>query len=621
MKPRRLLSVDQKKASIGSHRSPAAAKPGTAVGLVDLALVTVLALATLGVYYPVGGHPFIEYDDHLYVTNNAHIKEGLSWATFTWAWTSTEASNWHPITWLSHAADYELYGLNASGHHWTSLLIHIVNVVLLFLLLRRITGARWRSLFVAALFALHPLNVESVAWVAERKNVLSTTFFLLAIGAYGWYSRKPGVRRYVLLVILFALGLAAKPMVISLPFVLLLLDFWPLRRIEGWTKPGGAFPVVQASIARLVLEKLPLGALSIGSAIITIVAQQSSIVPAELLPLDVRLRTSLYAYSVYVWKMLWPMHLALIYPHPGRTLGIGRLLLGALLIIAASAIAWIQRCDRPYLAFGWLWYLGTAVPIIGIMQVGVQVIADRYAYVPLLGLFVIVSWTLLPADEDLAPPRTARFALAALVLIGLAFLTWRQVATWQSTIDVWTHALQVTENNSMAENFLANALISSGRYPEGMGHLRKYAQLEPLDPRAHARVGADFQDHGELPEAIREYEAAIHASAVMNQFGSPGLAPPDLAVTYINLGLAYAELGNEANAHQNIKMAFDTDAKVMEQMITGLTQNLAMHPVAQGYIRLGLLLAYAGQPSQAQQALARARQLDPSVAIPPVFAK
>ena len=453
----------------------------------------------------------------------------------------------------------------------------------------------------------------------ERKNVLSTLFFLLALGAYGWYARKPDVRRYLLLTLLFALGLAAKPMVITLPFVLLLLDFWPLGRIENWTQPAQAFPVRQLPFSRLVLEKLPLLILSAGSAIITVVAQQPSEVSAHTLPLAVRFETTFYAYGTYIWKAIWPLHLALIYPHPGRTLADWKPLLGALLIIVVSSIAWVQRTRRPFIATGWLWYLGTAVPIIGIVQVGVQVVADRYAYVPLIGIFVIASWLLLPDVSTFDKSIATRGAVALVILGALSFLTWQQVGYWQSTIDLWTHALDVTEDNTLAENFLANAQFAAGDYRDGMLHLRNYARLEPLDPGAHARVAADDQDRGQFSDAALEYEKAIRANDVLIQHGTSGLDPGIIAITYANLGMTYAQLGDMAKAQRSAAMALDTDANAISQMEAGLAQNLNARPVAQGYVRLGMLLALSGKNADARQAFARAQQLDPSIALPAGF--
>jgi hypothetical protein len=583
-----------------------------------LILCFLLAVAAMVLYSPVGKHPFIQYDDQSYVFENAHVIAGLTWDTLTWAVTATEQSNWHPLTWLSHALDCQLFGLNPSGHHWMNAAIHALNVVLLFLLLWRATGSAWKSFLVAALFGVHPLNVESVAWVAERKNVLSTLFLLLALGSYGWYVRKPEVRRYLVLVLLFVLGLASKPMVITLPFVLLLLDYWPLQRIENWSEASAVFPVAQARLSRVVLEKLPLLALSAGSAIITVAAQSESVVPTQVLPIGVRLETSLYAYGMYFWKAIWPAHLALIYPHPGRTLPAWQPLLSGTLIVLVLIVAWKQRFSRPYLAVGWLWYLGTAVPVIGIVQVGVQVIADRYAYLPLIGVFVAAVWEGAAVADQFRFGLAPRAVTAALILAALGFTTWRQIGYWRSTVDLWTHALQVTTDNTMAENFLANNLFQLGRYEEGMAHLRNYARLEPLDPIAHARVAADFQDHGQLPEAIKEYDAAIRAEAVLDSYGLPGMRRDTLAVTYANLGLVYFLLGNEAQARDNSRKALDIDQAAVVQLVNELGQYLNGHPAAQGYLRLGLLLEQIDHRPEAQQAFAQARRLDPRLVLPPM---
>jgi protein O-mannosyl-transferase len=330
-----------------------------------------LVIGTAALYSPVVRHPFVDFDDQYYVTNNAVIHAGLSWKVFLWSFNAGYAQNWHPLTWLSHALDCQLYGLKPAGHHVTNLLLHVLDVAILFLVLLYATGAMGRSLFVAALFALHPLNVESVAWVAERKNVLSTLFFLLALGAYGWYARNPNVKRYLALAVLFVLGLAAKPMVITLPFVLLLLDFWPLRRIHRWdptsppSRPGRKkneklrfkssvsepeFTFTQVSFSRLVLEKLPLLAFCAGSAVLTIMAQRTvAIQTLERFPLDVRVENAVYAYAMYLWKAFWPTGLAVYYPHPGNALASWQVAMAALVLAGVSILAWTQRSIRPYL--------------------------------------------------------------------------------------------------------------------------------------------------------------------------------------------------------------------------------------------------------------------------------
>ena len=350
-----------------------------------------LAVVTLALYNPVNRHPFVNYDDDRYVTENAHVRQGLTAETFTWALTSTEQANWHPLTWMSHALDVSLFRLNPAGHHFTSILLHVVNVMLLFLLLMWGTERLAPSLFVAALFAMHPINVESVAWVAERKNVLCTTFFFLALWAYGWYARKPDWKRYLVVAALFAAGLASKPMVITLPFVLLLLDYWPLRRVRSESAETNQVPAFQWS--RLALEKLPLLALSAASAVITMHAQQSggAVRTTAEVSFGVRIANAIYAYAMYLWKMVWPARLAPLYPHPGDSLSAWQVLVAGVVLIAITAIAWRLRARR-YLLVGWLWFLGTLVPVIGLVQVGEAAMADRYAYIPLIGIFVMIAF-------------------------------------------------------------------------------------------------------------------------------------------------------------------------------------------------------------------------------------
>lgn len=584
-----------------------------------LILCALLAAAALALYSPVGKHPFIEYDDPDYVVGNKQIHDGVTWTEIVWSLTSVDASNWHPVTWLSHAIDCQLFGLDASGHHWTSAVIHAINAVLLFLLLVSVTKATWRSLLVAALFALHPLNVESVAWIAERKNVLSTLFFLLALGAYGWYARRPGVRRYLTLLALFVLGLASKPMVITLPFVLLLLDVWPLQRIKDWTQPSANFPVRQETFGRLLWEKLPLLACSAGSAVITIIAQKSAAIPSAVLPLSVRIEDAIYAYGMYLWKAIWPAHLALIYPHPGRTLAAWQPLLAAAVLVALSVIAWRQRSRRPYLLIGWLWFLGTAVPIIGILQVGVQVIADRYAYLTLIGILVMLVWAAGSLADDRKLPVWPRAAVSAVILAALSVATWRQVGYWRSTFDVWTHALAVTKDNSIAENNLSGELFRQGRYQEGIVHLRIYGRLEPLDPSAHARLGADAQDHGRFDEAAREYETALRAVEVLRRAGATqGISVPMTAMTYANLAIVYMHVGDNTRARESMRKGMQIDPQAIDEMLGHLFEAVGARPSAQGYVQLGLLLGLIDHPAEARQAFAQALRFDPKLVLPPL---
>jgi tetratricopeptide (TPR) repeat protein len=580
-----------------------------------------LVIGTFAIYSSTLRHPFVSYDDRDYVTQNTHVQKGLTARTVAWAFTTTEADNWHPLTWLSHALDCQVYGLNPFGHHLTNVLLHLFNVILLFLILARVTGSTGRSLLVAALFALHPLNVESVAWVAERKNVLSTLFFLLTLGAYGWYAMKPNLKRYLSVCALFALGLAAKPMVITLPFVLLLVDFWPLQRIQ-WpgeilspmirsrknrkrqaedSVPGMTLRVRQATFSQLIIEKLPLLAFCAASAAITIVAQRNSgIRSLQRFSFGVRLENAIYAYASYLWKAFWPTQLAAFYPHPGNTLEAWRIGLGALFLFAVSCLVWNQRRIRPYLLAGWLWYLGTLVPVIGIIQVGDQAMADRYTYVPLIGIFVMLIFGLADWADSEGISFRVRAATGLAVLAVLSFLTWRQVGYWQSDYDLWSHALQVTKKNNVAEEGISKALLMEGRAEEAVPGLQKASRLNPGDPIKHVNLGAALAQSGRMEEAIGEYQAAI-----------PLTSDPRLQVRfYESLATLYDILGDYSNVRASYRQALQIAPQQTSEMIQQLSQDVANEPAGARYLQLGLLLQEAGKPSEAHTAFQQGLDLD-----------
>ncbi len=593
--------------------------------LIILACLS-LAIVTAAVYSRVSSAEFVNYDDLAYVTQNVHVLQGLTRQTLIWALGSTEHANWHPLTWLSHALDCQLYGLSPAGHHITNVLLHGINVLLLFLLLTRATGATGRSFLVAALFALHPLNVESVAWVAERKNVLSTLFFLLAIVAYGWYAMKPNLRRYLLVVAMFALGLAAKPMVITLPFVFLLLDYWPLRRIEKWGQPippnpkgrrktsaQPAVPGVSRVLAispvsgsRLVLEKIPLLGLVGGSAVITVVAQRSggAVRSLQVFSLSVRLQNALYAYAMYVWKTFWPARLAVLYPHPGPTLSVPQLGLAAVFLIAVSFVVWKQRLARPFLVTGWLWYLGTLVPVIGLIQVGQQAMADRYAYLPLIGIFLMVVWGLSDWADGKRVPGLARAAAAGVLLAALSILSWRQIGYWQNSDTLWFHAAAVTENNLFAEDDMGGSLLKQGRPEEALLHLQNAARLDPRNPTRHLNFASGLAQSGRSPDAIREYDAAIQLTS-----------DPEVQVRcYESVAILYGMLGDYPKARETYRQALKTDPGQGPQMVERLSQYAAAQDSGQYYLQLGLLLEETGKFSDARSAFVHALKLEPTLA-------
>jgi hypothetical protein len=431
----------------------------------NIILCLLLVVVTLALYNPVNRHVFVNYDDDRYVTENPHVRDGLSTSTISWALTSTEQANWHPLTWLSHALDYQLFHLNPTGHHFTSVLIHAANAVLLFLLLVYVTGRAGPSLFVALLFALHPINVESIAWIAERKNVLSTFFFLATISTYFWYAQKVSWQRYLAVIVLFAFGLMSKPMVVTLPFVLFLLDCWPLGRIQG--SPVAALQVGPRPLSGLIAEKLPLLALSAGSAVITMEAQQAggAMRSTVQFSLGVRLENAVVAYAMYLWKTIWPSRLAPLYPHPGDSLAAWQVAASMLVLAVITGTVLRFRAKR-YLVTGWLWFLGTLVPVIGLIQVGDQAMADRYAYIPVIGIFVMIAWSAADLADAHHVGLVPRLVPAACILLALSVATYRQLSYWSNSYDLWTHALAVTDRNFIAQDNLGGALLLLGKAEE-----------------------------------------------------------------------------------------------------------------------------------------------------------
>ena len=524
-----------------------------------LILCLLLVLATLALYNPVTRAPFLNYDDAAYFTNNPHVRAGVSWKTVVWAFTTTELSDWKPITWLSHALDGQLFGFKPEAPHTINVLLHAANVAILFLILLSATGFVWRSFGVAALFALHPINVESVAWIAERKNVLSMLFFLLALAAYGWYARRPGVGRYLAVTLAYALALMTKAQVITFPFALLLLDYWPLNRLrlgEGTERielggkhrdyfgfmggragtPGAPFR--SSSFLRLVWEKLPWFVLSAASAIITMRAEADA---TQLkLPLWAHLGNAALSYAKYLGKAFWPFNLAAIYPHPELTISIPAAVLSGFVLIAISIFAIVFRERRPFFV-GWFWFLGTLVPMIGLVQIGVHGMADRYAYIPLLGIFVIVCWGAAALIEKWQVPNAAWATAAAVILLTLGFALHRQVGYWGDNVSLWSHTLEITEGNYTAEDNLATALIAQGKIEEAVPHLRRAEFMRPDDPLSTLNLATYEQMRG-------HYRAAIDGYAKMPQCTKD---PSLLAMARVNSGYAYYSLKQYEKAKQD----------------------------------------------------------------------
>ena len=505
---------------------------------VSLALIVV----TMVVYAPVWDHNFVSMDDPLMVSDNPHVSGGLKWTAVRWALTAAYFGDWHPVTWLSHMLDVQLYGMNAGGHHLTNLLLHVANTLLLFGLLRRMTGALGRSAFVAGLFAVHPLHVESVAWVAARTDVLSTLFWMLTLWGYVGYVRQPRRGRYLVVILLFASGLMAKPMLVTLPFVLLLLDFWPLGRVQlGVGHPSSFWEWASArhrwsAVLGLVREKLPLLGLSATASVATFVVRQQGegITGLDALPPDLRLANALLSYVTYIGKMLWPTGLTAFYPYP-RAIPTAWVLGSVLFLMGVSgAVIWVAR-RHPYLLVGWFWYLGTLVPVIGLVQVGGQASADRYTYVPLIGVFLMLAWG-IPDLLARWPDRSIALPVTAGVLLLACAITARgQVQYWRDDAALWGHALEVTTENYFAHTGLGDALASQGRVAEAIAHYSEAVRIRPDYTNAHNKLGVALADQGRIGEAIIHYTEALRIE-------------PDFPAAHVNLGNALATQGKASEA-------------------------------------------------------------------------
>ena len=503
-------------------------------------LSLVLVIATVALYAPVSHHPFINYDDNDYVYLNPHVQAGMSWATVKWAFTTSTASNWHPLTWLTHATVYQLFGSGAPPQHDANLLFHTLNAVVLFWVLTAATGFAGRSFMVAALFALHPVNVESVAWVAEQKTLLSTLFFLLALGAYGWYARTPRRARMALVAALFACGLMAKPQIITFPFVLLLWDYWPLRRLS---LPGdtGTYPQ-ENTLRALVLEKIPLFVLVVLSAVITIHVQHGA---RNWFPRTARVGNAILSYGQYVRMASWPSKLVLLYPHPGVSIQWWKVIASGLFLIGMTLFVIVQRRHR-YLPVGWFWFVGTLVPMLGIVQVGVQGMANRYAYVSFIGLFMMVCWGLTEFAQQKHITAVALTAASVVVLACLAVVARRQIDLWQVEEDLWEYAIANTTHNWVAESELGAALAMHGNIPEAVRHFNMALAIHPDDGNANLGIAMYELQQGNFPEAIKHYRVVVTQE---------GMKPGARESSYIGMAKAYRALGDREKSAECLAKA------------------------------------------------------------------
>jgi tetratricopeptide (TPR) repeat protein len=518
-------------------------------------------------------HDFVNFDDHVYVYENPLVVRGLSTEGIIGAFTQTHALNWHPLTTLSHMLDCQLYGLKAGGHHLTNVILHTISVLLLFLVLKQLTGALWQSAVVAALFAIHPLHVESVAWVAERKDVLSAVFFVLTLAAYARYARAPSIPRYLLVALLFACGLMSKPILVTLPFVLLLLDYWPLSRLEAQKSEAGS------RLRRLIAEKLPLFALSTCSCLVTLFTQRQGPNPIDQLPFLWRLNNTFVSYVTYIGQMLWPVRLAVFYPHPNDRLPLLEVTMAIAFLVGVSLLVIYLRRTKPYLITGWFWYLGMLVPVIGLVQVGEQAHADRYTYLPQIGLYILIAWSV--GDLLLESTSRARRALvgiaAAIIIVSLSARARGQTSYWKNSETLWNHTLAVTSDNDVAHNNLGFVFLRRGELDKAILEFQAALDIRSRSTQTHYNLGAAliqnnmgnaFARKQLLDEAIDHLQEAVRLR-------------PDYADAYFNLGTVLFQQGRidqaiaqwrkalairptDAEAHRNVASALRRQGNVQE---------------------------------------------------------
>jgi len=589
----------------GKAEAVSSPKPHRVLAAMSLLLV----LGTCLLYSPVRTHDFINYDDKDYVLDNPHVTAGLTWETVRWSLTASEQANWHPLTWLSHAWDCQLFGLDASYHHIDNLVTHILNVLLLFLLLQNATGMVGRSFLVAALFAWHPFNVQSVAWVAERKNLLSTFFYLLTLGAYAWYARNPKLKRLAAVVGIFVLALASKPMAVTLPFVLLLVDYWPLQRVAKWTSGSSRLSIPQRPLWRLLVEKVPLLALSAVSCVITVWAQRSggALRSLQTFSLATRVENALQSYGIYTVRTLWPSGFSVFYPLAGISIPLWKPALALIFLCGVSIVAWRQRVTRPYLLVGWLWFLGTLVPVIGVVQVGDQAMADRYVYLPLIGLFGLIVW----GAFDLFDQRrvgTMRWGIASIALAALCLLTSQQIGYWQNSATIWTQALRITDGNLQVEKQLANALVMSRETDQALVHLLNITRRDPDDTTAHVNLGACYAAQGRIDQAMQEFGRVVELT------NHTHLSPDDRKFrtsAFLNLGFAYLRSKDYPKALMNVRGATDFDPPMVDKLIADFERSLSTEPSQGSYLTLSVLLRARGRGTQSTSILEDAIKANP----------
>ncbi|HTK81988.1 MAG TPA: tetratricopeptide repeat protein [Bacteroidota bacterium] len=513
---------------------------------LKVASIVLVVAAAMIAFHAVLDCGFLTYDDIGYVTGNSQVRSGISLQTFLWSFKSTEQGNWHPLTWLSHALDCTLFGLNPAYHHATNLALHLISSVLLLLFFAKATGDIWQSSFIALVFAVHPLHVESVAWIAERKDVLSALFWILGMHTYLRYRVSKERSWYMITLLMFALGLLAKPMLITFPFALMLLDFWPFQSI---TLEGTTGAVRRGAVSKSFREKIPFFLLTIGSSLITFLVQKAggSMAEADKLPLPVRAANAVLASLQYIRKTFWPDDLAVFYPHPGNNVSLVYGFAGAAALVAVTYAVWKQRAKQPYLIVGWLWFLGTLVPVIGLVQVGLQSMADRYMYLPIIGLAVMFAWGLTGLFAKLRLPRFAPHTAFLAISCAMVVTTLGQVNYWKTSASLFEHALAVTQDNHLAHHNLGVLLADSGRHEEAIAHLREALRLRPDEPLIHRNLARSLAATGRNREAIEQYQWLLSRT-------------PSDAALHARMGNILADDGNTNEAISHFRQALQLNS-------------------------------------------------------------
>jgi tetratricopeptide (TPR) repeat protein len=593
-----------------------------------ISICFVLAAITLLAYWPVQNHEFINFDDNLYVTGNHQVKAGLTLDGLIWAFDFNKKGYWQPLTWLSHMLDVELFGLNSTGHHLTNLWFHLANALLLFWILYRTTGCLYRSAFIAALFAVHPLNVDSVAWVAERKNLLSTFFWMLSLLFYVRYVERPKTNRYFLILVIFAMGLMVKPMLVTLPFVFLLLDYWPLKRLgfnrrqeHASVAPAGEGILERQSHAlKLVLEKLPLlvlSGVSIGLSILS-TQQMGIVVATDTVPMTLRIANALVSYLSYLVKMIWPHNMAIFYPFP-QDLPLWQVAGSGVLLVTFTAIFLLRLTHKPYLAIGWLWYLGTLVPVIGIVQAGEwPSMADRWVYIPMIGIIMIITWALTEMTSKWRHKIPALAVLGISVLACCIVLVRIQLQYWENSRVLFTHALEITQENGIAHNNLGSALLWEGETTAALHQFKAALELSPNRPKIHNNIGHALIKLGRVDEAVDRYLESLQLNPLEaethNSLAVAFIEQGRLAESILHLQKALDLEPNYADAYVNLGAAYRRQGQI-KRAARCYMEAIRLRPdLPEAYNNLGLLLLREGKLKAAASYFSKALDKKPDYA-------